>query len=293
MYPWSTWRPSTPRWRPRSRPGSRGHGHHRVHRWPRGRGVRGGAGPWWGRRHVVGVANGTDALELMLRAADDRPGRRGHRPGQLLHRHRLGGRAGRGPSGVRRRRPDLPPDRPEPGRAPPDPADPAAVAVHLYGQMAPMETLRRACWRAPPCCCSRTPPRPTARFATVDPRAAVGLAAATSFYPGKNLGAYGDGGAVLTDRDELAASGPPARQPRGRRQVRPRRAGLQLPARRAPGRRAARQAAPPRRLERGPPRGGRSLRRAAGATSPTSGCPQVMAGNEHVWHLYVVRLAGP
>ena len=25
---------------------------------------------------------------------------------------------------------------------------------------------------------------------------AIGLAAATSFYPGKNLGAYGDGGAV-------------------------------------------------------------------------------------------------
>ena len=31
-----------------------------------------------------------------------------------------------------------------------------------------------------------------------------GAVAATSYYPGKNLGAYGDGGAVTTDRDDVA-----------------------------------------------------------------------------------------
>ena len=34
---------------------------------------------------------------------------------------------------------------------------------------------------------------------------ALGNAAAHSFYPGKNLGAFGDGGAVTTNDDELAA----------------------------------------------------------------------------------------
>jgi len=38
------------------------------------------------------------------------------------------------------------------------------------------------------------------------PPGSVGVAAATSFYPGKNLGAYGDAGAVLTGSAELARS---------------------------------------------------------------------------------------
>jgi dTDP-4-amino-4,6-dideoxygalactose transaminase len=36
------------------------------------------------------------------------------------------------------------------------------------------------------------------------PPASIGLLAGVSFYPGKNLGAYGDAGAVLTDSGELA-----------------------------------------------------------------------------------------
>jgi len=32
----------------------------------------------------------------------------------------------------------------------------------------------------------------------------LGIASSFSFYPGKNLGAYGEGGSVLTDNEELA-----------------------------------------------------------------------------------------
>jgi dTDP-4-amino-4,6-dideoxygalactose transaminase len=36
------------------------------------------------------------------------------------------------------------------------------------------------------------------------PAGSMGTVAGTSFYPGKNLGAFGDAGAVLTNRDDLA-----------------------------------------------------------------------------------------
>src|SRR5688572_31178859 len=46
-----------------------------------------------------------------------------------------------------------------------------------------------------------------AQLATADGRSvgSIGIAAATSFYPTKNLGALGDGGAVLTRDSQLAA----------------------------------------------------------------------------------------
>ena len=51
-----------------------------------------------GAAHCVGVANGTDALELALRARRRRRRRRGRRAGQHLHRHRRGGRRAPGPT---------------------------------------------------------------------------------------------------------------------------------------------------------------------------------------------------
>ena len=94
-----------------------------------------------GARHAVGVGNGTDALEIGLPGGGDRPGRRGDRPGQHVLRDG-GGRLRCGAMLV-------PADVDDDFLL--DPQDVAerltartraVVAVHLYGQMAPVARLR-------------------------------------------------------------------------------------------------------------------------------------------------------
>jgi len=79
------------------------------------------------------------------------------------------------------------------------------VPVHLYGHsldLAQLERLQETRGVAVVEDCAQ------AIGATHEARAvgSVGVAAAVSFYPTKNLGALGDGGAVLTSRDEVAAN---------------------------------------------------------------------------------------
>jgi dTDP-3-amino-3,4,6-trideoxy-alpha-D-glucose transaminase len=79
----------------------------------------------------------------------------------------------------------------------------AIVAVHLFGQPAAMKQLSDVASR------HRLPlieDAAQAHGASVDGRrvGGLGVAAAFSFYPTKNLGALGDGGAVTTDDDALA-----------------------------------------------------------------------------------------
>ncbi len=81
----------------------------------------------------------------------------------------------------------------------------AAMIVHLYGQVADMDAIGRVCSEAG---VHLIEDAAQAHGATWDgrPAGSFGMAAAFSFYPGKNLGAVGDGGAVVTDDAALAAA---------------------------------------------------------------------------------------
>ena len=79
----------------------------------------------------------------------------------------------------------------------------AAVIVHLYGQLPDMDSLEL--WAARHGIVL-VEDAAQAHLASWNGRVAgsFGLAGGFSFYPGKNLGAFGDGGAVVTDDADLA-----------------------------------------------------------------------------------------
>lgn len=84
----------------------------------------------------------------------------------------------------------------------------AIVPVHLYGHAAPMEAIMAIAKEfnlyviednAQAIGCDYT-----FSDGTTKKTGTIGTIGATSFYPSKNLGAYGDGGAIFTNDDQLA-----------------------------------------------------------------------------------------
>ena len=154
--------------------------------------------------HCIGVANGTDALELALRAAGVRPGGEVVIPANtFVATAEAVSRIGAVPVPV-----DVDDDRllidPAAADAAIGDRTQAVVAVHLFGQLAPMERL------ATICSASGVPlveDAAQSQGARLEGRGSggIGTIAATSFYPGKNLGAAGDAGAVTTDDATIAA----------------------------------------------------------------------------------------
>ena len=106
--------------------------------------------------------------------------------------------------------------------------------------------------------------------------------------PGKNLGAYGDGGAIVTDDDEFARNARAVRQPRLAPEAHPRDRGHQQPPRRHPGRRAPGQAQAYRRLEQGPEQPRPEVQRPPGRRGQIK-CPKLRPDTFHIFHLYVIR----
>jgi dTDP-4-amino-4,6-dideoxygalactose transaminase len=152
----------------------------------------------------VGVASGTAALGLALIAAGIGPGDEVVVPGHTFIASALGVlHAGATPvfCDVERDTGLMDPDAAETVMGP---RTAAILPVHLYGQMCDMERINALAGRHGLFVLEDAA---QAHGATCDGKRAgsLGNAAAFSFYPSKNLGALGDGGAVCTSDAALAA----------------------------------------------------------------------------------------
>lgn len=239
--------------------------------------------------NCIAVANGTDAVEIALRALGVEPGDECILPANtFIATAEAVVRAGAVPVLA-----DIADD--DSYLLDVNAADAAVTSktkvilpVHLYGQAAPVESLlpiaeKAGAWVVEDAAQSQGARRNGAGAG------ALGHAAATSFYPGKNLGAYGDAGAVLANSDEVAAR---ARMIRDHGSVRKyehevfgfnsRMDTLQATVLLAKLRRLSAWNAARRDAAN------RYSALLAGYDEIT--LPRTLDGNEHVWHLYVVRV---
>ena len=153
--------------------------------------------------HCIGVASGTAALALTLRAAGIGAGDEVIVPAHTFIASAFAvSQAGAVPvlCDVDRDTGLIDPDA---ARAMVTPRTAAVIAVHLYGQVADMDGIHAF---ADPAGLFVLEDAAQAHGARYRGRRAgsLGSAAAFSFYPSKNLGALGDGGAVCTSDDALA-----------------------------------------------------------------------------------------
>jgi dTDP-4-amino-4,6-dideoxygalactose transaminase len=243
-----------------------------------------------GAKHCIGVANGTDALELAVRAAGIGPGDEVILPTNTFIATALAvARAGATPVLVD--------------------SDPvyhlidvqqaaskitsrtrALMPVDLYGQVAPMEEIQSLAKKHDLAVIEDAAQAQGASRNGV-PAGTFGLAAGTSFYPGKNLGAYGDAGAVTTNSDQIADKIRALRNYGSQIKYHHPETGFNS---RLDTLQAVVLSAKLARLSDW----NRARRAAAGryrellAGMPDVVLPEVAAGNEPVFHLYVVRVPG-
>jgi len=157
-----------------------------------------------GVEHCVGVGNGLDALALLLRAHGVGPGDEVLVPSNTFIATWLAvSQCGATPVPVE---PDAATHNLDARRAAEaiTPRTRAIMPVHLYGQTADMDPLMDLAAAHGLAVIEDAAQAQGAQYK--GRRAgALGHAAGTSFYPGKNLGALGDGGAVLTNDAAVAA----------------------------------------------------------------------------------------
>jgi dTDP-4-amino-4,6-dideoxygalactose transaminase len=156
-----------------------------------------------GVAHCISVANGTDALHLILRALGIGRGDEVVVPANTF----VATAEAVVSAGATPRFADVDPDTlllgPSQLAAAITPRTAAVMLVHLYGQPAVTEEVMAVARAAGIAVIEDAAQAHGARWRG-RPVGGFGAAAAFSFYPGKNLGALGDGGAVVTDDPVLA-----------------------------------------------------------------------------------------
>jgi dTDP-4-amino-4,6-dideoxygalactose transaminase len=239
--------------------------------------------------HCVGVANGTDALELAFRAAGIGAGDEVLVPANTFIATALAvARVGAVPvlADVDEASQLLDVER---AAERVTPRTKAIAPVHLFGQLAPMEDVMALADRHDLVVVEDAAQSQGATRNGVA-GGGWGIAAGSSFYPGKNLGAYGDAGAVLTKDAEVAQQlralrnyGSEVKYHHPVTGFNSRLDTLQAVVLRAKLKRLA---------------GWNEQRREAAARyderlggAEQVGLPVTLDGNVHVWHLYVVRVA--
>jgi dTDP-4-amino-4,6-dideoxygalactose transaminase len=234
--------------------------------------------------HCIGVANGTDALELALRAVGVAAGDEVILPANTFVASALAvARAGATPVLVDC---DAATQLIDIGQALErvTTRTRAIMPVHLFGQVAPVERLEAA---EVPIVEDSAQSQGARRNGAV--AGGLGVIAGTSFYPGKNLGAFGDAGAVTTSDDELARRVRALRNYGSERKYHHPETGFNS---RLDTLQAVVLSAKLRRLADWNEDRRRAARRydemLAGLDQVS--LPVTLEGNEHIWHLYVVRV---
>ena len=159
-------------------------------------------------KHTIPCANGTDALQIAMMALDLQPGDEVITPSYTYI-------ATTEVVALLRLKPvfvDVEKDTfcidPKAVEAAITPKTKAIVPVHLYGQTANMEEIMRIAQKHNLYVIEDNAQAIGADYTfsegSVKKAGTIGTIGATSFYPSKNLGAYGDGGAIFTNDDALA-----------------------------------------------------------------------------------------
>jgi dTDP-3-amino-3,4,6-trideoxy-alpha-D-glucose transaminase len=152
-----------------------------------------------GTGHAIGVGNGTDAITLVLRALGVGPGDEVVVPSFTFY----ASAEAIPPTGARPVFCDVDPETfcvtAETVKAAITPRTKAVLVVHLFGNVAPVAEIEALGVPVVEDAAQAIGSRSSAGRA-----GALGTAATLSFYPSKNLGAFGDGGAVVTSDEALA-----------------------------------------------------------------------------------------